>query len=216
VVGALQYLSHTRPDLSFAINKVCQFLHCPASVHWTAVKHILRYVKFTLSDGLKIYKSASTILSAFSDADWAGCSDDRKSTGGFAIFFGSNLISWCAKKQPMVSHSSTEAEYKSMANAIAELMWLQTLLQELRVSCPKQARLWCDNMGAKYLSSNLVFHARTKHIEVDYHFVRVQVMQCLLEVRFISTHDQLTDGLTKPLCQQRFLEFRRNLNLYKL
>jgi hypothetical protein len=91
VVGALQYLSHTRPDLSFAINKVCQFLHCPTSIHWTAVKRILRYVKFTLSDGLKICKSAFTILSAFSDVDWAGCSDDRKSTGALLYFL--DLIS---------------------------------------------------------------------------------------------------------------------------
>jgi hypothetical protein len=173
-------------------------------------------VKFTLSDGLKIRKSASTILSAFSDSDWTGCSDDRKSTRGFTVFFRSNLISWCDKKQPTVSRSSTEAEYKSMANATAELMWLQTLLRELRVSCPKQARMWCDNMGVKYLSSNPVFHARTKHIEMDYHFIRDQVMQRLLEVWFISTHDQLADGLTKPLSQQRFLEFRRNLNLDKL
>jgi hypothetical protein len=98
VVGALQYLSHTRPDLSFPINKVCQYLHSPTIVHWTTIKHILGHLKFTLNIGLKLCKSSSLILSAFSDADWAGCSDDHKSTGGFAIFFDSNLISWCAKK----------------------------------------------------------------------------------------------------------------------
>jgi hypothetical protein len=90
---------------------------------------------------LKIHKSSSHVISAFSDADWAGCSDDRKSTGGFVIFFGSNLISWSAKKQPTVSRSSTEAEYKSMVNATAELMWLRSVLQELQVLCPKAARL---------------------------------------------------------------------------
>jgi hypothetical protein len=102
IVGALQYLSHTRPNLSFAINKVCQYLHKPTTVHWTAAKRILQYIKFTLTFGSKIQKSSSPILSAFSDVDWAGCSDDRKSTGGFAVFFGSNLISWSAKKQPTV------------------------------------------------------------------------------------------------------------------
>jgi hypothetical protein len=146
-----------------------------------------------LSLGLKFQKSQSSILSDFSNVDWFECSDDCKSTSGFAVFFGSNLISWCAKKQPIISRSSTEAEYKAMATATAELMWLQSLVKELHISCPKMARLWCDNMGAKYLSCDPVFHGRMKHIEVDYHFVRDQVVQQLLDVRFISTNDQLAD-----------------------
>lgn len=109
-----------------------------------------------------------------------------------------------------MSRSSTEAEYKSMANATIEIMWLQMLLEELRVSCPSTTRLWCDNMGAKYLSSNPIFHGRMKHIEVDYHFVRDQVSKRLLDVRFISTDDQLADGFTKALPQQRFHQFTRN------
>ena len=93
IVGALQYLTLTRPDIAFSVNKVCQFLHAPTTVHWTAVKMILRYVKLTASIGLKISKSSSTLVSAFSDADWAGCLDDRRSTGAFAVFLGSNLVS---------------------------------------------------------------------------------------------------------------------------
>jgi len=120
VVGGLQYLTITRPDVSFAVNRVCQFLHNPTTIHWTAVKRILRYIKYTISLGLRIQKAVYFSLSAFSDADWAGDVDDRRSTGGFAIFFGANLISWSARKQPTVSRSSTEAEYKAMANATAE------------------------------------------------------------------------------------------------
>jgi histone deacetylase 1/2 len=213
MVGALQYLTLTRPDLSFAVNKVCQFLHAPTTVHWTAVKRILRYVRGTCDTGLKIRRSKSMLVSAFSDADWAGCIDDRQSTGVFAVFLGSNLISWCARKQATVSRSSTEAEYKALANATAELMWVQKLLQELKVPHPPAARMWCDNLGAKYLSANPIFHARTKNIEIDFHFVRERVAQKLLDIRFINTGDQLADGFTKPMSAYKMKEFRFNLNL---
>jgi histone deacetylase 1/2 len=175
MVGALQYLTLTRPDISFAVNKVCQYLHAPTTVHWTAAKRILRYVSHTLSFGLTFMKSRSTLVSAFSDADWAGCVDDRRSTGGFAVFYGPNLISWSAKKQATVSRSSTEAEYKSVANA-AEVIWVQSLLAELGVKEMQTPCLWCDNLGATYLSANPVFHARAKHIEIDFHFVRERVL----------------------------------------
>jgi len=213
IVGALQYLTLTRPDISFSVNKVCQFLHEPTSAHWSAVKRILRYVRGTLSVGLRFQRSHSMIVSAFSDADWAGCPDDRRSTGGFAVFLGPNLISWCAKKQATVSRSSTEAEYKALANATAEVMWIQKLLDELGITHPRAARLWCDNLGATYLSANPVFHARTKHIEIDFHFVQERVAQKLLEIRFISTADQLADGFTKPLVAAKINKFRNNLNL---
>jgi histone deacetylase 1/2 len=131
IVGGLQYLTLTRPDLAFSVNKVCQFLHAPTTVHWSAVKRILRYVKGSMDIGLYIRRSGSKLVSAFSDADWAGNVDDRRSTGGFAIYFGPNLISWSARKQPTVSRSSTEAEYKSLANATAEVIWVEALLKEL-------------------------------------------------------------------------------------
>jgi len=135
-------------------------------VHWAAVKRILRYLKQCTKLGLKIHKSSSTLVSAFSDADWAGSTDDR-SIGGFAVFLGSNFVSWSARKQHTVSRSSIESEYKAVADATAEVMWIQTLLQELHINSPRAAKLWCDNIGAKYLLANPVFHARTKHIEVD-------------------------------------------------
>jgi histone deacetylase 1/2 len=157
IVGALQYLTLTRPDLAFAVNKVCQYLHSPTTVHWTTVKRILRYVKGTSGFGLKITRSSSMIISGFLDADWAGDVDDRRSTGGFAIFYESNLISWSARKQATVSRSSTEAEYKSLANATAEMVWVEALLKELGVKVRYPPRLWCDNLGATYLCANPVF-----------------------------------------------------------
>jgi histone deacetylase 1/2 len=212
MVRALQYLTLTRPDISFAVNKVCQFLHAPTTTHWSAVKRIMRYIQGTLSMGLKVRRSASTIVSAFSDADWAGCVDDRRSTGGFAVFFGSNLVSWSARKQPTISRSSTEAGYKALANSTAETMWIQQLLTELQVPHSPVARLWC-NIGATYFSANPVFHGRTKHIEIDFHFVRERVAQKLLDIRYISTNDQVADGFTKPITVAKMKEFRHNLNL---
>ena len=160
IVGALQYLTLTRPDIFFSVNKVCQFLHAPTIVHWAAVKRILRYLKYTASLGLKFEKSKSGLVSAFTDEDWAGSLDDRRSTGGFAVYLGSNLVSWSARKQATVSRSSTKAEYKALANVTAELLWIQTLLQELGIETPRAAKVWCDNMGAKHLSANPVFHVQ--------------------------------------------------------
>jgi histone deacetylase 1/2 len=213
IVGGLQYLTLTRPDISFAVNKVCQFLSQPTDVHWEAVKRILRYVKGTLSTGLSFRKSTSTSISIFTDADWAGCVDDRRSTGGFAVFVGPNLISWSSKKQPTVSRSSTEAEYKALANGAAEAMWVEYLLKELGVSQQRTPVLWCDNLGATYLTANPVFHARTKHIEIDFHFVRERVAAGALQVRFISSDDQLADVFTKPATRQMLDRFKTNLNL---
>ena len=173
-------------------------------------------MKGTISHGLLLRPfttPARPLLSAFSDADWAGDADDWRSTGGFAIFYGGNLVSWSARKQATVSRSSTESEYKALANATAELIWIQTLLGELGVIQRSPPILWCDNIGATYLSSNPVFHARTKHIEIDFHFIRERVAQKLLEIRFISSKDQLADIFTKPLPLPLFTLCRRNLNL---
>jgi hypothetical protein len=129
---------------------------------------------------------------------------------------GSNLVSWSARKQATVSRSSTESEYKAIANATPEVIWIQTLLQELGIRSPPAAKLWCDNIGAKYLSANPVFHARTKYIEIDYHFVRERVFNKLLEIEYISTGDQVADGFTKALLVRLLENFKNNLNLTKL
>ena len=137
-------------------------------------------------------------------------------TGGYAIFFVPNIISWSAYKQATVSRSSTESEYKALANATAEVIWVESLLDELGVKLLQSPCMWCDNLGATYLSANPVFHARAKHIEIDFHFVRERVANKKLEIRFISSRDQVADGLTKALPIQAFEKFKNNLNLSKL
>lgn len=216
VVGALQYLSLTRPDISFCVNRVCQFMASPTVDHWTAVKRILRYLRATMDMGLWFTRSSSFLLSAFSDADWAGNLDDRRSTGGYIIFLGGNPVSWSSRKQSTVSRSSTEAEYKAVADATAELIWIQVLMRELGITLSRAPSLWCDNIGATYLCANPIFHRRMKHVEVDYHFVRERVTRRQLEVRSISSKDQLADIMTKSLSSTPFQVMRDNLQLAPL
>jgi hypothetical protein len=164
LVGGLQYLTLTRPGIAFSMNKVCQYLHAPTTLHLVAVKRILRYVRGTIDMGSQIVKLPLMLVHGFSDVNWAGSFDDRCSNRVFAIFLGSNLVSWSARKQPTISRSSMEVEYKALANTMAEIMWLQTLLVELGIPHRLAASLWCDNLGATYLSANPLFHARTKHV----------------------------------------------------
>ncbi|GKB10890.1 gag/pol polyprotein [Tanacetum coccineum] len=154
-----------------------------------------------------------TSLKAFSDADWAGDSDDRWFAWGFTIYLGSNLISWTARKQRTVLRSSTEAEYKALADTVAKLTCLQALLHELGIRSSSTHMLWCDNLGATYLLANQIFCARTKHMEIDYHFVREKVAQGDLRVQHISTHDQIVYIFTKPLPTPRFLSLRSKLQV---
>jgi hypothetical protein len=146
-------------------------------------------LKSTIDHTLCIHKKSSRQLTAYSDSNWAGCPDDRHSTSGYCVLLGKNILSWSSKKQPTVSRSSTESEYKALANASTELTWIQTLLGDLCVKSPRPPILFCDNIGATYLASNPIYHARTKHIEIDYHFVRDMVASKALDVQFISGKD---------------------------
>jgi hypothetical protein len=189
-VGELQYLTLTRPGHSWSTK--CQFLHAPTDHHMETVKRVLRFVQGTLKTGLKFHRSSILAPSAFSDADWAGCPDDRRSTSGFAIYLGKNLISWSSRKQQTVSRLSTEAKYKALGNATTEIIWVQSVLKKLGINQTPTVVLWCDNLCATYLSTNPTFHARMKHVEVNYHFIRERVAPGLLDIQFISTSDQVS------------------------
>jgi histone deacetylase 1/2 len=220
VVGSLQYLSLTRPDVSFAVNKLSQFMHSPTDDHWILVKRILRYLVGTLNKGLLLHRDSpsnlhafANQLHAFSDADWAGNKDDYSSTSAYLVYLGSNLISWSSKKQKTIARSSTEAEYRSVAATAAELCWVQSLLHELGVALSSSPVIYCDNIGATQLSSNPIFHSRMKHVAVDYHFIRDQVQSGQLRVTHVSSADQLADLLTKPLSTSTFHLFRDKIGL---
>ncbi|GJV19273.1 retrovirus-related pol polyprotein from transposon TNT 1-94 [Tanacetum coccineum] len=213
LVGALQYLTITRPDLSYAVNQASQFLHAPTDAHFQSVKRILRYVKGTITYGLIFRRPHSNSILGYSDADWARCIETRRSTYGYSIFLGGNLVSWSAKKQPTVSRSSCESEYRAMANTAAEIIWITHLLRELHALPPDRPTLLCDNKSALFMSQNPVSHKRAKHIDLDYHFVRELVASGKLYTKFISTKLQVADIFTKSLPRPQFEYFRSLLRL---
>ncbi|KAK0605174.1 hypothetical protein LWI29_023729 [Acer saccharum] len=216
VIGALQYLSFTRPDIAFAVNKLAQFMHRPTTGHWSLAKRLLRYLRGTLGFGLVLHRNSSFSLHAFSDADWAGNQDDRSSTSAYVVFLGSNAISWCSRKQRSIARSSTEAEYRAVATTASEVIWLSSLLKELLIPAPSPPVIYCDNIGATYLCSNPVFHSRMKHIAIDFHFVREKVQSNQLRISHVSSSDQLADSLTKPLSRTRFCLLRSKISVSEM
>ncbi|GKV51107.1 hypothetical protein SLEP1_g57782 [Rubroshorea leprosula] len=213
IVGSLQYLNLTRPDICFATSKLSQFMHSPTDLHWQAVKRVLRYLKATLNHGLLIRPQSSLSLHGFTDVDWAGDKDHFTSTTGYLMYLDSNLVSWKATKQRAVARSSTEAEYRALAAGTSELVWIQNLLFELGIRPTSPPALYCDNLGATYLSSNPVMHSRMKHIAIDLHFVWDLVDKKVVRVSHIASIDQLADGLTKPLSSHRFLSLRSKIGV---
>ena len=212
VVGTPQYLLVTRPELSYSVNKVAQFMHAPQNHHWQAVKRILRYLAGTVHHGLLLHRTSTLNVLAFADADWAADLDDRKSTTGFCVYLGSNLIAWSTHKQKCVSRSSTEAEYRVVATVLAELLWLQSLFHELHIptSIP---RIYSDNLGVVLLSVNPVMHFKSKHFGLDLHFVRDNVQTKQVQLFHIPARYQVVDLLTKPMSGANFLWVRNKLKV---
>ncbi|MFV0960702.1 Ty1/Copia family ribonuclease HI, partial [Klebsiella pneumoniae] len=208
IVGRLIYLTATRPDISYAVNIVSRFMQNPRVPHMNAVTRILRYIKGTLGQGLWLKKHQSLDIVGFADADWAGDIVDRKSTSGYCIFVGGNLTGWKSKKQRVISKSSAEAEYRAMADCVSELTWTKMLLGELGCNINIPSNMFCDNTAAIYIASNPVFHERTKHIEIDCHFIREKIVAGEIKTPHTQSCDEVVDALTKGVSKPKLNNFK--------
>jgi hypothetical protein len=214
MVGKLIYLSHTRPDIAFAVSTVSQFMHDPRSSHMDAVTRILRYLKGCPGKGLLYTQHGNLQVECYTDADWAGSLDDRRSTSGYCTFVGGNLVSWRSKKQTVVARSTAEAEFRSMAHGVCEVLWMQILLIELGLFKGTPLMLYCDNKAAIDIANNPVQHDRTKHVEIDRHFIKEKLERGIICMPYVSSSNQVADILTKGLPEKYFSIFCSKMGLY--
>jgi len=216
LIGRLIYLTNTRPDIAFSVNNLSQFVSSPTKHHQQAVFRILRYLKGNLGSRIFLHKNSNNQLRGYSDSDWATCSETRKSVTGFTIFLGESLMSWKSKKQPTISRSSSEAEYRALAATTCEIQWLTYILKDLGIPYIEPAILYCDNQSAIHIASNQVFHERTKHIEIDCHIFREKINVGLLKLLPITFSMQTTDILTKPLAASTFTALKSKLGMQNI
>ncbi|KAK4366366.1 hypothetical protein RND71_014246 [Anisodus tanguticus] len=213
LAGTFQYLTFTRPDITYVVQQVCLFMHDPRVEHMNALKRIIRYIQGTLNYGLHLYPLSTSTLFSYIDADWGGCRDTRWSTSGYCMFLGNNLVSWSAKRQSTLSRSSAEAEYRGVANVVSESCWLRNLLLEVHCPIQKATLVYCDNVSAIYLSGNPVQHQRIKHIEKDIHFVREKVARGQVRVCHVPFRYQIADIFIKGLPSVLFEYFWDSLSV---
>jgi hypothetical protein len=212
VVGSLMYLATcTRPDIAFAVGMLARFSSKPKRSHWTAAKRVLRYLKGTNNLGI-LYKG-DLGMHGYSNADWAGDADDRKSTSGYLFLIAGGPVSWKSRKQSTVALSTAEAEYVALSTAIQECMWMQRLLSDLGNPPDGPTTILEDNQSSIAMARNPQFHGRAKHIDIKHHFVREQVSNGSMELRYCPTNDMLADILTKGLAQQQYSILRERAGI---
>lgn len=209
IIGGLRYLVHTRPDIAYSVGIISRFMENPTILHQHAAKQILRYIKGTLKFGLVYTKDGNNnILSGYSDSDLAGHVDDRKSTGGMAFYLNESLVTWVSQKQRCVALSSCEAEFMAATAAACQAIWLRNLLGQVTGNNGGPVVLHIDNKSAIDLAKNPVFHGRSKHIDIRYHFIRECVERGEIVVKHVSTELQRADILTKALATVKFERMR--------
>lgn len=216
LIGRLIYLTISRPDITYAVQLLSQFMQRPCLPHLDAAHHVIRYLKNSPGQGLFFPSNSDFQITAYCDADWASCPMSRRSITGYYIFLGGAPISWKSKKQSTVSRSSAESEYRSMAATTSELIWLRGLLGDLCLSHSQPMYLHCDNQSALHIAANPVFHERTKHIEIDCHFIREHLQSGTIATKYVPTQFQLADILTKALGRDRFHFLLRKLGIQDL
>ncbi|XP_024199917.1 uncharacterized mitochondrial protein AtMg00810-like [Rosa chinensis] len=213
LVGRLIYLTVTRPDITYPVHVLSRFMHEPRKCHMESALRVMRYLKNAPGQGLFFSSESDLSLRAYCDSDWAGCPITRRSTTGYCVFLGPSLVLWRSKRQKTVSLSSAEAEYRAMTRACYELTWLGFLLQDLGVLQSKPALLYCDNKAVLHIAANPVFHERTRHIEMDCHYIRDKIQDGSVVTKFVSSPHQLADVLTKALGKEVFIPMIRKLGV---
>ncbi|RVW97159.1 Retrovirus-related Pol polyprotein from transposon RE1 [Vitis vinifera] len=214
LVGRLMYLAHTRPNLAYALSVVSQYMHNPGEQHMNAVMRILRHLKNAPGKGILFAKNVDhQSIKVYTDVDWAGAVDDRRSTSGYFTFVGGNLVTWKSKKQNVVARSSAETEFKGMTLGLCKALWLRLLLQDLGYLSRQLIRLFCDNKAACDIAHNPVQHDRTKHVEVDRFFIKEKLDDKIVELPNILSEDQLANILTKAVSRQVFSKFLDKLDM---
>ncbi|RVW64787.1 Retrovirus-related Pol polyprotein from transposon RE1 [Vitis vinifera] len=199
LVGKLIYLTHSRPDIGFAVSMVSRYMNNPIERHMKAIYRILQYLKKSPGRGLYFKKTSSREVEVFTDADWAGSLTDRRSTTGYCSYVWGNLVTWRSKKQSVVARSSAEAEFRAMAHEICERMWLQRILKELGIISNSTMTVLCDNKATISIAKNPVQHNRTKHVEIDRHFIKEKLEGGTIRLMYIPSSRQTTNILTKAL-----------------
>ena len=188
-------------------------MHDPREVHLQAVYRIFHYLKASLGKGILFKKDARLVLEAYTDADYAGSPVDRRSTSGYCIFLGGNVVTWRSKKHNVVARSRAEAKFRAMAQGICEQLWLKILLKDLNIKWDERMRLYCDNKSAINIAHNPVQHDRMKHIEIDKHFKKEKLDSGLIHTLYVFTGNQLSDVFTKGLNRTRFQEIISKLGM---